>query len=520
VNLDTLEKNLGELLEESAARFGQKTAIIFDHDGISLTFHELNENVNRYASALRTAGIGQRDHVAVMLPNRMEFPLIWLALARLGAVMVPVNARYQTEDLAYALNDSDAVALIIDSALAPVFRKIRERCPGVEKALLLGKGEQDLGSSLAALVKSSSAEFTPAEVERDDVMNIQYTSGTTGFPKGAVTTHEYWLVIAMAGAEHLLEDDVFLALTPFYYMDPQWELAMTLRAGCTYVFARTMDAELYVNCIEKYRVTCTWAEEDLLLLPGSEDHRISSLRYVLLSAFPKELHRRFEERFDVIAREVYGMTEIGVGTVVPIEDRHMVGSGSVGKLPEIREARIVDENGNDVPQGEVGELLIKGPGICRGYYNKPEKTAEDFEGGYFRTGDLFRVDENGYYYIVGRKKDMIRRMGDNISAAEVENVLIGHPKIANAAVVGVPDEVRDEEVKAYIIPAPGETPESVPPEEIIAFSLERLAKFKVPRFIEYRDSLPMTPSEKVRKHLLVAEKEDLTAGCWDRFART
>ena len=193
----------------------------------------------------------------------------------------------------------------------------------------------------------------------------------------------------------------------------------------------------------------------------------------------------------------------------------MTGSGSVGKLDPYREVRIVNEEGNDVSQGDVGELLVRGPGMFKGYYKKTKETRNAFNGDWFRTGDLFRQDQNGYYYIVGRKKDMVRRLGENISAAEVETQLRAHPKILDAAVVPVPDEVRGEEVKAYIIPRPGENVESVPPEEIIAFCLERIAKFKVPRFIEYKESFPRTPSQRVEKHKLIAEKKDLRSGCYD-----
>jgi crotonobetaine/carnitine-CoA ligase len=201
-----------------------------------------------------------------------------------------------------------------------------------------------------------------------------------------------------------------------------------------------------------------------------------------------------------------------------LEDDHMTGSGSVGKPPDFRSTKIIDEHGNPVKQGELGELLIKGPGIFKGYYNKPDATAKAFEGDWFRTGDLFRQDEKGYFYIVGRIKDMIRRTGDNISASEVEHVLTSHPKILSAAVVPVPDESRGEEVKAYIAPAQGETPESIPPEDIIAFCLDRIAEFKVPRYIEYVDEFQRTASGKIQKHALIGAKEDLAAGCFDRMA--
>ena len=199
------------------------------------------------------------------------------------------------------------------------------------------------------------------------------------------------------------------------------------------------------------------------------------------------------------------------------DDDKMTGSGSVGRPIDIRPVRIVDAHENDVVSGEIGELWIKGPGMFKGYYRKEEATADAFDGEWFKTGDLFREDKNGYYFIVGRKKDMIRRSGDNISASEVEGVLDSHPKILSAAVVPVPDVDRGEEVKAYIAPKPGETPDSIPPEEIISFCQERIASFKIPRYIEYRQEFSLTPSGKIQKHLLLAEKNDLTDGCWDRL---
>jgi acyl-CoA synthetase (AMP-forming)/AMP-acid ligase II len=211
------------------------------------------------------------------------------------------------------------------------------------------------------------------------------------------------------------------------------------------------------------------------------------------------------------------MTEIGPGMFVPPEDSHMTGSGSVGVPFKSRQVRIVDDQDKDVPQGEVGELWITGPGMFKGYYNKPEETAAAFDAEWFKTGDLFRQDENGYFYIVGRKKDMIRRTGDNISATEVEYVLTSHPKIMSAAVVPVPDKERNEEVKAYIAPAQGETPETIPPGEIIAFCEDRIAAFKIPRYIEYVDDFPRTASGKIQKHVLIAARKDLTAGCYDRW---
>lgn len=514
-----LEKNIGILLEKSAERFGAKTAIHFDHEDIAYSYDELNQRVNCIANVFSNMGIRRHQHVAVMLPNCPEFPLAWLALAKLGAVMVPLNVRYQVADLVYALNDSDAMAIVIHTEYASVFKQAREKTPEVTTVFKVGDGDLEEGLDLSQLADEAPREFQTADLGLDDIIHIQYTSGTTGFPKGCILTHEYWLTIGKTVSDHMHEEDVFLSVTPFYYMDPQWELISCMIVGAKMVLTRSYSPTAYMDLVRRYDATVSWATMApwILKQPPSELDRQHKLRFLLVGGFPPELHRPFEERFNVMAREAYGMTEIGPGMFVPMEDDFMTGSGSVGIPFESRQTKIVDENEQELPQGEIGELWIKGPGMFKGYYNKPEQTAEAFQGEWFKTGDLFRQDGKGYFYIVGRKKDMIRRSGDNISASELEDVLTSHPKIMSAAALPVPDKDRGEEVKVYIVPKQGESQESIPPEEIISFCSERLAAFKVPRYIEYKKEFTMTPSGKIEKHHLLKEKADPTADCYDRM---
>jgi carnitine-CoA ligase len=510
--------NISALIENAADKFGHKTAIHFDHEGLSFTYRQLNDRVNQFANGLASAGIKKGDHVSVMLPNCPEFPLTWLALAKIGASMVPTNINYQEHDLEYILNDSEASAIVIDGEKIPIFQGVRSRCPNVGPILYVGEGGEGVGLSLRALAQDASTVFEPPVLSLDDLMNIQYTSGTTGFPKGCMLTHEYWMTLGMMAAERLTEEDIFLTVQPFYYMDPQWQVIMTLTRGSTLVMAERYSPSRYMELARKHRVTCSLAVRAILIYkqPESPLDGENDLRFVNIFGFPAHLHKDFERRFNVIAREGYGMTEIGSCMRVPMEDAHMTGSGSVGRPVRYREVRIVDDNGNDVKRGEIGELLVRGFGIFKGYYRKPEENARAFEGEWFHTGDLFRQDQEDYYYIVGRKKDMVRRHGENISATEVEDVLKSHPMVLDAAVLPVPDEVRGEEVKAYVILRSGESVETAPPQGIVSYCLERIARFKVPRYIEYRESFPRTAAtQRVEKHKLIAEKADLRSGTYD-----
>jgi len=517
-----LERNIGTLIEKASKRYGDKKAICFDYEDISFSFRQLNEKVNQFANVFHAEGIKKGDHVAVMLPNCSEFALSWLALAKIGAAMVPINNRYREVDLEYVLNDSDACALIVDSEYASVYRGISIRTPKIKITFIVGKNQENLGLSLNQLADNASLEFSAVDAAPHDLLNIQYTSGTTGFPKGCMLGHDYWLTCAMAASKsiEIKTDDVFLSASAFYYMDPQWQVIMCLATGCTMVLCRNFVPADFMRLAHQYRATLTHITVASLLLkqPESQYDNNHNLRYAFFGYISPDLHKKLEERFNIRACPAYGMTEIGAGMIVPIEDVHMTGTGTVGKPFEHLQFRIVDEDGKDVKQGEMGELWVKGAGIFQGYYKKEKETAHLFEREWFRTGDLFRQDENGYYYIIGRKKEMIRRSGDNISVSELEGVIISHPKVKLVAVLPVPDDIRGEEVKAYIVPADGETTETIPPDEIMEFCLNRLAKYKVPRYIEYKKELPLTPTGRVMKHILIKEKKDLTSDCYDRFA--
>ena len=492
-----------------------------ESEGGTASYAEVGQRVDRTAAALYAAGVRKGTHVAVMLPNIPQFPATWLAIARLGAVMVPVNINYTGRELHYVLTDSDATFLVVHEDSLPAYAALGDEAPLSPEGLLVVGDGKGAGRSLARLEAEAPAlpDGLPAP-GIDDLVNIQYTSGTTGFPKGCMLTHRYWLTLSLVAEMRGGKDEQatnILVAQPYFYMDPQWLTLMAMRAGGQIFVARRASSTRFMDWVRKYEIHYCLFPEIVYQQPPHPLDGDNSLKRVSIFGFDKERHADLERRYGTIARESFGMTEVGSALFLPREATHMVGSGSCGRPSPFREAKIVDAAGADVPQGEVGELCIRGPGIMLGYYNKPEANASSYFGDWFRTGDLFWKDGQGFHYIVGRLKDMIRRSGENIAAREVEAVLREHPGVLEAAAVGVKDPARGEEVKAYLVLRPGVSREDAPPQSIFDHCGTRLAAFKIPRFIEYRDSLPKTPSEKIAKQKLVAEKTDLRAGSFDRL---
>lgn len=518
-----LPANIWALVRGAIAANASKPMWTFfeESEGGTATYAQVGQRVDRTAAALYAAGVRQGTHVAVMLPNIPQFPATWLAIARLGAVMVPVNVNYTGRELHYVLTDSDATFLVIHEDSLPAYAALGAEAPLPPEGLLVVGEGKGTGRSLARLEAEAPAlpDGLP-EPGIDDLVNIQYTSGTTGFPKGCMLTHRYWLTLSLVAEMRGGKDEQatnILVAQPYFYMDPQWLTLMAMRAGGQIFVARRASSTRFMDWVRTYRIHYCLFPEIVYQQPPNPLDGDNSLKRVSIFGFDKERHADLERRYGTIARESFGMTEVGSALFLPREATHMVGSGSCGRPSPFREAKIVDAAGADVPQGEVGELCIRGPGIMLGYYNKPEANASSYFGDWFRTGDLFWKDGQGFHYIVGRLKDMIRRSGENIAAREVEAVLREHPGVLEAAAVGVKDPARGEEVKAYLVLRPGVSREDAPPQSIFDHCGTRLAAFKIPRFIEYRDSLPKTPSEKIAKQKLVAEKTDLRAGSFDRL---
>ncbi|MBI5963645.1 MAG: AMP-binding protein [Chloroflexi bacterium] len=511
-------KSIAHLVEDAAQRFGDKPLFIFEDKPLS--FADVNKLTNRAANVLKSIGVKKGERVGVMLPNGVDFPIVWFALAKLQAVIVPININYHDHDLTYTLDDSQAGFFMIHIEYLDRWERVRAHLPSVRETLVVGEAGNK--SDWLRRMDSASDEFDPSEAGSDDLVNIQYTSGTTGFPKGCMLTQKYWMMIGQVAADYfqLTPAETNLTAQPFYYMDPQWNTIASLIGGASLVILPRFSPSHFWGEVIKHKVTVLYliGTMPFFLLKIPEDpslERGHNLRVILCSGIHPKFHAEFERRWGAPWREAFGMTETGVDLVVPLEDVESVGSGAMGKPISTKETRVVDTEGNDVSEGGVGELILRGEPMMLGYWNKPEATAETLRNGWLHTGDMVTKDAKGYFHWQARLKDTIRRSGENISSVEVEGVLMEHPAVQVAAVLPVPDELRGEEVKAYIILKAGLTSENTPPEMILDYAREKLAYFKVPRYIEYMIDLPRTPSERVEKHKLVKAKPDLRVRSYD-----
>nr|WP_275448354.1 class I adenylate-forming enzyme family protein [Mesorhizobium sp. IRAMC:0171] len=514
-----LPSNLAELIDAAAKAAPDRDVWNFFETGERETYDGLRRRVNYLAAQLQKHGVTKGRHVGVMLPNIPAMPLTWLALAKVGAVMVPVNTAYKERELAYVLLNSEAEFLIIHDDYLPRLEGAREHHGvAIPQEMTYVFGGSSAYTRWEELADGRLESFEPAaKVQPNDLLNIQYTSGTTGFPKGCMLTQQYWLVSGHSNAHRDgRRYENLLASTPFFYMDPQWLLLMTIIQRGTLFVAQRQSTSRFMTWVREHKINFCLLPWILYKEPQQPDDDRNSIVRANIYGVPRAIHAEIEQRFGLKAREAFGMTELGPTLFMPIEASDMVGSGSCGLPAPFRECRLVDEYGNEVDVGEPGELLVRGKGMLLGYYRNPEATAESMPDGWFRTGDLFRKDHNGFYTIIGRRKDMVRRSGENIAAREVEAVLNAFPYVSESAIIGVPDERRGEEVKAYIVVKQGVEETDGLLVEIVRHCEEQLAAFKVPRFYEFRKEFPRTGSAKIAKHLLRSEDKDLRSGAFDR----
>jgi fatty-acyl-CoA synthase len=492
----------GMTMSDQVARHARKTpgAPAVRFEGTGRSYAELDARVDRLAAALSDRGVHPGDRVAVFALNSIEVLETFLAGVRLGAIVVPVNFRLVADEVAYVLADSGAVALVVDAALAGTAEKART--PEITTVLTIGGDYEDV---LAA----ARSHPEPGVVDEDEPAFIMYTSGTTGRPKGAVLTHRNLLMHVFSQVTHLgfAPDDMVASpgAPMFHIAGLAGMLPMLLRGGCV-VLTRSggFDPVETLDLIENERISsiflvpAMWAA--VVAVPGIADRDLSHLRRISWGAAPASttLLRTMIDAFpqaEVVT--AFGQTECSPVTCFLRGEDSLRKIGSVGTPMLNVEVRIVDEAMDDVRRGDVGEIVYRSPMVMKEYWHKPAETAEAFAGGWFHSGDLVREDEDGYLFVVDRKKDMIISGGENIYCAEVEDVLAAHPKVGEVALIGVPDDRYGEAPLAVVAPRDEADPPTA--EELDAWCREKLARYKNPRDYRFVGALPRNPSGKVLK---------------------
>jgi len=495
-------------LEDRAEKRPEEVFILFEDQAVSNK--DVDNSVNCIANGLSGLGVKMGDNVALFLPNRPEFVYTYLGNAKIGAVNVIISPLYTAREVKFFLNHSEAGTILTSHKLLDTIWKIKEDCPKLENIICIDEELHPGTISFRELMNGSSSIAPPVEVKGDDIAGIQYTSGTSsGIPKGVLYSNESFGFSAKEWnkACQVTSESRIITVSQFVHANGVLAMLMSLFSGASFAFPEEFSASKFWGLVERWTpthfVTVAAFLSILLTLSRSKEEAQNSIS-VIFSVAASNRYKEITERFDTELLDCFAMSETaGTMTPIPIDGKYKI--GSAGYPHAGVEMRIFDEAGKEVPAGVPGEIVIKNPTMFKGYYKNPEATEEAMRGGWFHTGDIAYMDEDGCLWFVDRKKDIVRRGGENISSREVEEVLNSHPRILESALIGVPDKVLGEEVKAYVIPKQGEAPPTS--EEIIDYCRERLAKFKVPRYIEYKENFPKTPSGKIKKVVLKEESK-------------
>ncbi len=474
-----------------------------------VTYAHLNQKVNQLSNSLQESGLHYGDRCAILAYNCLEFVEVLLATAKLGAILVPLNYRLSERELQFILEDSGATFLFYGEDFSEKVESLRSHID-VRHYIQIGEKERTFPDHLyeTFISKHPAIEPIPQKpIDLDTPHIIMYTAGTTGVPKGAILSHgnNFWNAINMSLCIDLTSESTTLTVLPLFHIGGIGLYTLpTLHAGGTVVIQKVFDPEITFSLIQKERITVMFGVPAMFLFmtqhPQFKKADLSSIRSLMSGGAPLPVHliEVFYEK-GLFLQQGFGMSEAAPGIASLGKDDALRKAGSIGKPLFHVEVRVVDEEDRDLPAGEVGELLIRGPNVMKGYWNRPEANVESFTGDWFHTGDLVKCDEEGYLYVVDRKKDMFISGGENVYPAEVEHVLYSHPKIAEVAVIGIPDEKWGEVGKAIVVARPGET---LTQEEILNFCQDKLAKYKIPKGVEFTTQLPRNPAGKVLKREL------------------
>ena len=504
-----MRNNLGLLLTKRAFLSPRREAYIDSHSDLKLTFAELNERSNRIANAFREAGVGKEERVALLLMNSAEFMEAYFGLAKIGAVVVPLNWRLVADELEFILKDSGAVRLIFGEEFIDTVAELHGRGDRTDiRQWLQVEGGTDIAwfaegyRQFRDAAPAMEPEIGGAD---DDMLYIMYTSGTTGLPKGVVHTHNtsIWAILTIAANCNYREGERFLGALPMFHVGALTPCALNVYQGATTVVMRSFEPLLAWQLLEREKITIALMVPAMLnfmlQVPGVERFDHSRLRWIMTGAapVPVALTQRYVE-LGIGIRQVYGLTEsCGPACLMDGEDA-LRKPDSTGKSFFFTDVRVVNEAGEDCAPGEPGEVLVAGAHVMREYWNRPEASAETLVDGWLHTGDVATMDEEGFVCIQDRIKDMIISGGENVYPAEIEGVLVTHADIADAAVIGQPSETWGESPLAVVVRSSNALTEA----EVLNYCQGRLARFKQPKAVAFTDEIPRNPSGKILKWML------------------
>ncbi len=508
------EHALHAYLAQTAARLPNKTAVI---DGArSMTFKELEEASSRFARALQSMGVAKGDRVALLTFNCLEFVIAFHGISKAGGVVTTLNPSYREREVIHQLHDCEAKALIVQSQLYTTAKTTLDAGVKVDHVIAIGESPESGIATFQELLEGHPPDYDPAPIDaRNDLAALPYSSGTTGLPKGVMLSH-FNLVsnlvqfMNVGGESAPKEEDVFLTFLPLYHI---YGMNMLMNApialGATIVLMPRFDMEETLRLIEKHKVTLLYIVPPVVLAfinhPAVAKADLSSVRFALSGAAPlsAEMQAAFKERTGIPCNKGYGLTETSPLTNGDYLEHDLQRPGSIGPVVSDTEEMIVDiETGaNQLGPGETGELLIRGPQVMKGYWNDPQATSEALRDGWLYTRDIAYMDKDGWVYIVDRKKEMIKFKGFQIAPAELEGVLLDHPAVADAAVIGKPDTEAGEVPKAFVVLKSQATTA-----EIIDFAGSQLANYKRIAEVEFVDQIPKSPSGKILRRILIEQE--------------
>lgn len=513
-----IPRNLGELLTLSASKHPLRTAIVFGQKKI--TYKTLNELTDQVAAGLIDLGIKKHDTIALFLDNCPEFVISYFAILKSGATVVPINYMFKMEEAKYILQDSRAVCLITSRTYVDMAEELRLRVDSLKHIVSTTKTKDDT-IDFSKIRKDDPELISKHSAQPDDLAVILYTSGTTGFPKGAMLSHHNLIsnAIDSSNAIKVSHKDTFICILPLFHSFAATVcMNLPLLIGAKIVIMKSLRPfKRIIRAIRKNRVSVFVGIPSIYnILKDTKLPKIFHSPLIKLfnpvklcisgaAALPAETFKDFEKKFRIPLLEGYGLTEASpVVTLNPLKSIRKAGSIGISLSKNI-ELRIVDDKGSSLGPGEIGELIIKGPNVMRGYHKQPEASQETIKNRWLYTGDMAKFDKEGYFYIVGRKKEMVNVRGLNVYPREIEEVLYQNPKVKEAAVIGIADTHKGEVPKAFVVLNDNQQTSE---HEIIQYLRDRLAPYKIPKYVEFRIALPKNTTGKILKRVLKDEEEN------------